>query len=153
MNDKLQVIIVDHVQLSDEKFRNSVIESWWENNENLIPLEWIQNRKKEIKDDKRKEKNQPKQKEKYKIGKNKPYGYDTAPEIIYIETVEPSFNNRRFESMRGKRENQKLQTKMAGKKIACRKPVRWKPESKDNGTRIVSVKTKKRKQKKNQFEG
>ena len=42
MNDKLQVIIVDHAQISDEKFQNSVIESWWEDNENLIPLEWTQ---------------------------------------------------------------------------------------------------------------
>ena len=46
MNDKLQVIIVDNVSLSDEKFQNSIIESWWEYDQNLIPLEWISDHEK-----------------------------------------------------------------------------------------------------------
>ncbi len=43
MNEKLQVIIVDHAQLNDESFDNSIIESWWDEDKNLIPLEWIGN--------------------------------------------------------------------------------------------------------------
>ncbi|QAT60164.1 DUF3732 domain-containing protein [Acidilutibacter cellobiosedens] len=39
LKGKLQVIIVDHANLKDENFRNSVIEDWWNEN-NLVPEDW-----------------------------------------------------------------------------------------------------------------
>jgi len=39
LKQKLQVIIVDHANLKNESFRNSVIEDWWNEN-NLIPEDW-----------------------------------------------------------------------------------------------------------------
>lgn len=37
---KLQVIIVDHADLKDEKFRKLIIEDWWKDENNLVPREW-----------------------------------------------------------------------------------------------------------------
>ena len=39
LKQKLQVIIVDHANLKNESFHNSVIEDWWNEN-NLIPEDW-----------------------------------------------------------------------------------------------------------------
>lgn len=40
MEGKLQVIIMDHAQLDNESFTGHVIESWWEEDNNLVPLDW-----------------------------------------------------------------------------------------------------------------
>lgn len=42
MNGKLQIIIVDHAQLDEPSFTDHVIESWWDEDENLVPLNWIE---------------------------------------------------------------------------------------------------------------
>ena len=39
LNGGLQVIIVDHADLRDEKFRKLITEDWW-NEKNLIPEDW-----------------------------------------------------------------------------------------------------------------
>ncbi len=38
---KLQVIIMDHAQLKDASFADHVIDSWWDDSNNLVPIEWI----------------------------------------------------------------------------------------------------------------
>lgn len=43
MAGKAQVIIVDHAQLDDPTFEDNVIESWWDDDKNLVPIEWIKN--------------------------------------------------------------------------------------------------------------
>lgn len=42
LNEQLQIIIVDHADLKDEKFRSAVIEDWW-TDVNLVPEEWYAN--------------------------------------------------------------------------------------------------------------
>jgi uncharacterized protein DUF3732 len=39
LKGNLQVIIVDHADLKDEKFRKLIMEDWWHEN-NLIPEDW-----------------------------------------------------------------------------------------------------------------
>lgn len=39
---ELQVIIVDHVNLSNEEFKKSIVEDWW-GDDNLVPTEWYVN--------------------------------------------------------------------------------------------------------------
>lgn len=41
LEDQLQVIIVDHADLKDERFKNLIIEDWW-GDINLIPTEWFE---------------------------------------------------------------------------------------------------------------
>lgn len=41
MNGKLQIIIMDHAQLDEPSFTDHVIESWWDEDKNLVPLDWI----------------------------------------------------------------------------------------------------------------
>ena len=41
LDGRLQVIIMDHAQLDDPSFTNHVIESWWDEDKNLVPLDWI----------------------------------------------------------------------------------------------------------------
>lgn len=39
---KLQVIIVDHADLLDEKFQKLIIEDWWDDKNNLVPKSWYE---------------------------------------------------------------------------------------------------------------
>ena len=41
LNGKIQVIIVDHAKLDNEAFERRTIESWWDDDKNLVPLDWI----------------------------------------------------------------------------------------------------------------
>ena len=38
----LQVIIVDHADLLDEKFQKLIIEDWWDDKNNLVPKSWYE---------------------------------------------------------------------------------------------------------------
>lgn len=38
----LQLIIVDHADLTDEEFRGFIIEDWWPDDSNLVPKEWYE---------------------------------------------------------------------------------------------------------------
>lgn len=41
LDGKLQIIVMDHAQLNEPSFDDNVIESWWEEDKNLVPLDWI----------------------------------------------------------------------------------------------------------------
>ena len=41
LNGKLQVVIMDHAQLYESSFTDHVVESWWGEDKNLVPLDWI----------------------------------------------------------------------------------------------------------------
>ena len=43
LDGNLQIIITDHAQLKNASFADHVIESWWTDDKNLVPLEWINN--------------------------------------------------------------------------------------------------------------
>ena len=41
LGSKLQIIIMDHAQLDESSFTDHVIESWWDEDKNLVPIDWI----------------------------------------------------------------------------------------------------------------
>lgn len=41
LDRKFQIIIVDHAQLDEHSFTDHLIESWWDEDKNLVPLDWI----------------------------------------------------------------------------------------------------------------
>ena len=41
LGSKLQIIIMDHAQLDKSSFTDHVIESWWDEDKNLVPIDWI----------------------------------------------------------------------------------------------------------------
>lgn len=43
LKGKLQVIIVDHANLKEDFFKNSVCENWWIDDGSLIPKDWYEN--------------------------------------------------------------------------------------------------------------
>lgn len=40
LRSKLQVIIVDHADLEEDSFREFILENWWPDDKNLIPVDW-----------------------------------------------------------------------------------------------------------------
>ena len=38
----MQVIVVDHADIKEEYFQNAIVEKWWDKDQSLIPLSWIQ---------------------------------------------------------------------------------------------------------------
>ncbi len=156
LNDKLQVIIVDHANLNDEKFQNSIIESWWDADKNLIPLEWIQNQKKEeTKVDKGNDKRQPGRRGPHKLRKNKWKKYEPTGMTTRIESADFPYYGTHSASHLDFREHEikKPQAKKAGVKAASLKKPSHGLRLKNNGTGVVSIKSNKSKSKKNQSEG
>jgi len=41
LGGKMQIIIMDHAQLDEASFKDHVIESWWDEDKNLVPIDWI----------------------------------------------------------------------------------------------------------------
>lgn len=42
LNEKLQVIIVDHADLKEKSFRQFICENWWPIDKNLVPNDWYE---------------------------------------------------------------------------------------------------------------
>ena len=40
LRSKLQVIIVDHADLEEDSFREFILENWWPDDKNLVPVDW-----------------------------------------------------------------------------------------------------------------
>ena len=40
LNHGIQIIVVDHAQLQEDAFKNNLIENWWSDENNLVPLDW-----------------------------------------------------------------------------------------------------------------
>lgn len=40
LHDQLQVIIVDHADLEKDSFREFILENWWPDDKNLVPIDW-----------------------------------------------------------------------------------------------------------------
>ena len=40
LHNQLQVIIVDHADLEGDSFREFILENWWPNDKNLVPVDW-----------------------------------------------------------------------------------------------------------------
>lgn len=40
LRSKLQVIIVDHADLEEDSFRDFILENWWPDDKNLVPVDW-----------------------------------------------------------------------------------------------------------------
>ncbi len=41
LDGKLQLIVMDHAEVDEDWFNSSIRESWWEDNQALIPIDWI----------------------------------------------------------------------------------------------------------------
>lgn len=42
LSPNMQVIVVDHVDIKEDYFQDSIIEKWWDEGQSLIPPSWIQ---------------------------------------------------------------------------------------------------------------
>ncbi len=41
LSPNMQIIVVDHADIQEDYFQDSVIEKWWDKGDGLIPLDWI----------------------------------------------------------------------------------------------------------------